>query len=137
MDTPFSPGMAGTLREDPFQPTSQGSNAAGSGSGVGGNQREAIQTIVRIRPDIDGHQQQQATKVVFAQDRRQVCIGKDGRGGDVKTFTFDGVFGEDTTQQDMFAVATRFVDASMKGYNGTIFASDNAFTRAHRSVDES
>ena len=40
-----------------------------------------------------------------------------------KAFTFDSVFGQDSTQLDLYnTTARRIVDSVLKGYNGTIFA---------------
>ena len=57
-------------------------------------------------------------------DRVQHTIGlKDPQTGAVKSFTFDQVFGPDSTQPDIFnQVARPIIDNVMEGYNGTIFA---------------
>ena len=44
-------------------------------------------------------------------------------GGELKTFTFDAVYGADSTQQQLYAdTAKPIVDGVLEGFNGTIFA---------------
>ena len=41
----------------------------------------------------------------------------------ISTFNFDGIKGEDSTQDEMFSMIGRgVVENCLKGYNGTIFA---------------
>jgi hypothetical protein len=45
------------------------------------------------------------------------------RGQDQKSFTFDFVAGQDSTQEEIFAkIAQPIADSCLQGYNGTIFA---------------
>lgn len=98
------------------------STSAGVGPVAGAGGKENIHTVVRIRPDLEGHQAGASlNKCVWADgDGKHISIGLDGR--EVKRFKFDGVFGPEATQSDMFSIAKRFVDAAQRGYNGTIFA---------------
>ena len=53
-----------------------------------------------------------------------VCQSAKGQGVDkTKTYTFDGVFGLDSTQREVYAQAVApIVDEVLKGFNCTIFA---------------
>ena len=108
----------------PFSPSSYSytSGAQAAEPTTSSNGKENIHTVVRIRPDIENHQAgASTTKCVFADgDGKHISIVREG--GEVKRFKFDGVFGPQATQTEMFSIARRFVDAAMKGYNGTIFA---------------
>lgn len=39
-----------------------------------------------------------------------------------KTFTFDGVFGEETSQAEVYESVAPFVESVLHGYNATVFA---------------
>ncbi|KAG7381709.1 Kinesin-like protein kif15 [Phytophthora pseudosyringae] len=60
---------------------------------------------------------------VPASDPMQQTVFLRSKHGHAKTFTFDRVFGEDASQNDVFAaVGAPVTQACLEGYNGTIFA---------------
>ncbi|KAG1684521.1 hypothetical protein DVH05_011035 [Phytophthora capsici] len=60
---------------------------------------------------------------VPASDALQQTVFLHSKHGSAKTFTFDRVFGEDSSQNDVFeVVGAPITQACLEGYNGTIFA---------------
>ncbi|KAJ1369686.1 microtubule motor activity protein [Parelaphostrongylus tenuis] len=75
---------------------------------------EFIRVVARVRPPSTAQQ-----RIVTVCDDRVLCFNP----SDPKYFTFDSVFGEDVTQDQVFEDArSRIVDGCIDGYNGTIFA---------------
>ena len=77
-----------------------------------------VRVAVRVRPMVakEKLEQQSACLTVHAA-HRQLIVGKD------RAFTFDFVFGDQATQQQVYDEACApLVDACMQGYNATVFA---------------
>lgn len=53
----------------------------------------------------------------------QISIEKPKSGGALKSFTFDSVYADDSTQKEVYdETAFPLVESVLEGYNGTIFA---------------
>ncbi|KDO20679.1 hypothetical protein SPRG_13431 [Saprolegnia parasitica CBS 223.65] len=107
-----------------------------------------VRVVVRVRPPnaseiARGNNGQRCVKVaspslvhVYPDDKAMEA------GGPPNSFTFDNVFGEDSTQQEVFeAVAKPVVADVLEGYNATIFAygqtsSGKTFTMEGASIDD-
>ncbi|GMT01087.1 hypothetical protein PENTCL1PPCAC_30672, partial [Pristionchus entomophagus] len=77
---------------------------------------EKIKVFARVRPS----KEEKVHKVVYIEQDNNITINLDN---DPKRFEFDGVFGEDSQQMEVFnGAASRIVDGTLHGYNGTIFA---------------
>lgn len=89
---------------------------------------ENIKVVVRCRP-LDKMEREKNCKVVVEVDSIDNCVtlfaSTDRQSGDhqSKTFSFDHVFNEESTQAEVYnAVARPIVQNVLEGYNGTIFA---------------
>lgn len=79
---------------------------------------ECVAVAVRCRP-LNSREAAEGRQAVVQVDRelRQVAIGRPGELA--KAFTFDVVFGEEASQEQVYeGVARRLVDSVMQGYNG-------------------
>lgn len=77
-----------------------------------------VKVAVRVRPLLSKeilHNHQVCVRLV--QNANQVIIGKD------HVFTFDFVFGKNSTQEEVYAVCIKPLLVSLtEGYNATVFA---------------
>jgi len=95
----------------------------GSRSGKGGG--ECVKVVVRVRPLFGKEINEGREKIVEMDPKRGVAILRKpgGTEKDCKDFTYDAVFDERFTQQQIFEdTALEIVDSVMDGFNGTIFA---------------
>jgi hypothetical protein len=77
---------------------------------------DAVKVFVRIRP-LDGGSgvKEEVKRCAMLNSPTQLRLD----GPNPKTFTFDAVKGEDSTQEELFsAVGKKVVETSMQGYNG-------------------
>ena len=96
----------------------------------------AVRVAVRVRPFVTKERVEQCRSCVRVHSaERQVVLGKD------RAFSFDYVFGEGTSQQQVFddACAT-LVERCFQGYNATVFAygqtgSGKTFTMGSGSIE--
>mmetsp|Transcript_27419 Transcript_27419/g.59937 ORF Transcript_27419/g.59937 Transcript_27419/m.59937 type:complete len:805 (-) Transcript_27419:181-2595(-) len=86
---------------------------------------ECVKVVVRVRPLSDKEVSEGREKCVQMDLKRNVAVLKKpgGTERDSKDFTFDAVFDETLSQQQIFDdTALEIVDSVMDGFNGTIFA---------------
>jgi len=87
---------------------------------------ETVRVVVRSRP-FSKKEVADGRKQIVAVDGPSQTVsltnpGAEG-GKDVKGFTFDAVYGDDSTQRAVYdETAYPLVESVLKGYNGTIFA---------------
>ena len=110
------------------------------------DEHEPVQVFVRIRPEVDDYpttaspkglgtaqwsSQTAKSKCVHQVDEKTIRITPpDGSAGtrktvsavDDKSFSFDKVFRDTTTQEDVYQSVSSLVKATVRGYNTTIFA---------------
>ncbi|KAK4871761.1 hypothetical protein RN001_015885 [Aquatica leii] len=86
---------------------------------------ENVRVVIRVRPlskkeQIEGYQ----SIVVVDRVENVITLTKPGTiNGKTKSFKFDYIFPEDSTQMDLYRhIALPIVEKSFQGYNGTIFA---------------
>ena len=85
---------------------------------------ERVKVVVRCRP-LSGKEVQDGRRCVLEVDKAlgQVLLRGPGGGGDAKTFAFDAVFDQDSSQREVYArAALAIVAGVLEGYNGTFFA---------------
>eukprot|EP00040_Diaphanoeca_grandis_P021406 m.114042 g.114042 ORF g.114042 m.114042 type:complete len:1372 (+) comp28322_c0_seq1:106-4221(+) len=95
---------------------------------MGGNSRgdsptgedDCIKVFIRMRPLGGGSgEHQEVARCVKDTTDTTIALG----GKEERNFTFDGIKGEDSTQDEMFSMVGRgVVENCIDGYNGTIFA---------------
>ena len=88
---------------------------------------ECVKVVVRCRPLSTKETQNKRKKIVQVDGKSgQITIKgtkKDQKKEIVKTFTFDQVYDENSTQREIYEnTAKPIVQSSLDGYNGTIFA---------------
>ena len=85
---------------------------------------ESVKVVVRCRPFLPQELECNERKcVVIDKDTQQVCLMRDSSQRECKTFRFDGVFDEYSSQQDVYGEAAfSVVENTFTGYNGTVFA---------------
>lgn len=86
---------------------------------VGEDSVDNIRVYVRIRPPTD-REQAAAPQPALAVDfpTHSVLL----RGDQARAFTFDGVLGDDSTQEEVFDLVGRGIGAScLSGYNGSVY----------------
>ncbi|SPR01160.1 Kinesin-like protein [Plasmodiophora brassicae] len=95
------------------------SQAAGPGAAA-----TNIKVIVRCRPLSAAETRgRNAVVVTTSAAQRQVTVASEIRGSDTKkTYTFDSVFGEASTQEALFGDIHAIVDEVLEGFNCTVFA---------------
>ncbi|XP_037906413.1 kinesin-like protein KIF3A [Hermetia illucens] len=87
---------------------------------------ENVRVVVRVRP-MDKQEIESGTQNIVKVDKinRSVTVLKPGATANEppKTYYFDNVFGEDSSQIDLYVDTARpIVDKVLEGYNGTILA---------------
>ncbi|KAI9145064.1 P-loop containing nucleoside triphosphate hydrolase protein [Paraphysoderma sedebokerense] len=84
---------------------------------------EAVRVVVRCRPFNNKEAEAGYTKVVEIDPHRGSLSLKNPKNDvDLKTFTFDAVFDEDSLQAEVYnTTARQIVDAVLSGFNGTVF----------------
>ncbi|KAG2947117.1 hypothetical protein C6341_g7797 [Phytophthora cactorum] len=101
---------------------------------------ECVRVMVRIRPMSGKEVQDGRQEVTTANfDRAEVSILNPVASSSEppKSFTFDAAFGAKSTQQQVYdTAATEIVEAVMEGYNGTIFAIEEAQAIAEKAQRE-
>ncbi|GAB9468066.1 Kinesin-related protein 3 [Globisporangium polare] len=85
--------------------------------------RAGIRVCARFRPQNKLELKQQAVECVRVDDdNTRVQVEKGPSSSDKLTFTFDQVFGTDSTQTDVYnATAKPLVESALRGYNCTCF----------------
>ncbi|KAG9392654.1 Kinesin motor domain [Carpediemonas membranifera] len=79
-------------------------------------QQSSVKVCLRVRPMLAKEYKEHANPCVQAsEDEKSVIIG-DHR------YSFDHVFGESSSQQQVFSETVSLLDSFLSGYNGTIFA---------------
>ena len=80
--------------------------------------------MVRCRPFLDSEVRKKENRsCTIDKETNQISLLRDRRTNEYKTFKFDGVFDEYSTQQDVYSEAAfSVVENSFTGYNGTVFA---------------
>merc|ERR1719400_1357557 len=92
-------------------------------SGGGGN--EAVKGIVRCRPMNKREIGMKCKNVVHTDGPAYVCSinNPNEPNTEPKSFTFDGVYGEDSTTEQIYNdIGFGLVEGVLEGYNGTVFA---------------
>ena len=92
--------------------------------GDGGKAKsETIAVVIRIRP-MNGKEQMRGERIAVEYDEERSEIGIRATDGKLTNpWTFDGIFGIDTEQGNMYnKVARNMVDTTFDGFNATIFA---------------
>lgn len=80
---------------------------------------DSIRVYVRARPLVTG-EQAPGTQPALSLDRPSASVHL--RGEHQRSFTFDGVLGEDSSQDDVFDLVGRSIGAScLSGYNGSVY----------------
>ena len=92
--------------------------ASGRPSLGGGAEDTAVRVAVRVRPFVPKERLEQCRPCVRTlREEGQVVIGKD------RAFSFDYVFGEESSQEQVFEEACApLVQRCFQGYNATVFA---------------
>uniref|UniRef100_A0A7S4QXU1 Kinesin-like protein n=1 Tax=Alexandrium monilatum TaxID=311494 RepID=A0A7S4QXU1_9DINO len=81
--------------------------------------RDSIRVYVRVRPPTEKEQALANQPAVFIDGATSSVLL---RGDQTRSFTYDGVLGEDSTQEEVFDLAGRGVAAScLAGYNGSVY----------------
>jgi len=90
---------------------------------------ESVKVIVRCRPLLDAETKTKVRNIVCVDKQVQQISLQDPKdmttGGEslLKTFRFDEVFDQSSSQQQVYdEAAFQIVEAAVEGYNGTIFA---------------
>jgi kinesin family member 3B len=87
---------------------------------------ECIQVVIRCRPLSLKEINSGFEKVVHMferDDKGEILVHREGSEDPPKQFTFDRVFDENTSQEDLFEKTARAIVGNViEGYNGTIFA---------------
>ncbi|GAV03422.1 hypothetical protein RvY_13848 [Ramazzottius varieornatus] len=85
---------------------------------------EAVRVLVRCRPLSDKEVAAGYKPVVIVDNKaRKITVKTDKAEKGEKVYTFDGVYGSESTQEDVFNGSIRsLVDAALQGFNSTIFA---------------
>ncbi|KAJ8923180.1 hypothetical protein NQ315_001734, partial [Exocentrus adspersus] len=107
----------------PETPSSSGSDIAKPPLQSG---EERLMVAVRIRP----LRQDESARVLFALDKKHIIFEENDKNdllrqkkGLEKQYTFDVVFGEDSTQEEVYKITTKsLVKDILNGYNATVFA---------------
>ena len=103
--------------------------ASGRPSSGGGAEDTAVRVAVRVRPFVPKERLEQCRPCVRTVcEEGQIIIGKD------RAFAFDYVFGEESSQEQVFEEACApLVQRCFQGYNATVFAYGQArtSTRTH------
>eukprot|EP00927_Polykrikos_kofoidii_P082092 TRINITY_DN8067_c0_g1_i1.p1 TRINITY_DN8067_c0_g1~~TRINITY_DN8067_c0_g1_i1.p1 ORF type:complete len:829 (-),score=268.13 TRINITY_DN8067_c0_g1_i1:193-2679(-) len=102
-----------------------GASQALSGTMKGKGGGECVKVVVRVRPLFGKEIAEGREKIVFMDIPRGVALLRKpgGTDKDAKDFTFDAVFDETMSQQQIFDdTALEIIDSVMDGFNGTIFA---------------
>ena len=92
-----------------------------------GKKTESIKVVFRVRPLNSKEKAQGRSISTIAHEKDGVIEirnpSPDREGEATKTFTFDAVFSETSTQRQIYDVsAAPVVSSVLDGYNGTIFA---------------
>jgi hypothetical protein len=83
------------------------------------NNREFIKVIVRCRPHISSDENTLAKCFAVNEDSNSVLVDTAGKK---LNFSYDRVFGESSTQKDLFDSVKPIIDSALMGLNGTVFA---------------
>jgi hypothetical protein len=86
---------------------------------------ESVRVVVKCRPMNQRERGLKCDEVVSIDGNKAQCtiLNPCDRSAPPKTFTFDGAYGPDSTNEQIYAdVAFPLVDGVTEGYNGTVFA---------------
>ena len=93
------------------------------GERLRGKNTEKVVVHVRLRPFTEDEQARHGrdtTIDMFEENKRVITVKKDY---DRKTYTFDSLFGMNSTQEGIYSrVGEPVTNSILRGYNGTIFA---------------
>lgn len=83
-----------------------------------------MKVIVRCRPFLSSEiRLGEKSCLTIDKDTNQVSLLRDRHTKEYKSFRFDGVFDEYSSQQDVYSEAAfTVVEKAFTGYNGTVFA---------------
>ncbi|KAG7394300.1 hypothetical protein PHYBOEH_005389 [Phytophthora boehmeriae] len=97
--------------------------AAVTGGGGGGKDKETVKVVVRCRP-LFGKELVEGRKAIITLDAAAALISlKCPDNSQIKSFTFDSVYDENTSQRQFYDESGYpLVESIFDGYNGTIFA---------------
>ncbi|OWZ11307.1 hypothetical protein PHMEG_00015689 [Phytophthora megakarya] len=89
----------------------------------GGKDKETVKVVVRCRP-LFGKELVEGRKSIITLDQAAALISlKCPDNGQIKSFTFDSVYDENTSQRQFYDESGYpLVESIFEGYNGTIFA---------------
>lgn len=83
----------------------------------------SIMVCVRVRPINSKEAADEDNAVQPFQYNDNTIVDEDGGGGNRKPYTYDRVFGQSSTNAEVYdRCARRVVQAALRGYNGTVFA---------------
>jgi hypothetical protein len=86
------------------------------------SKNECVKVVVRARPMNSTEKAANYAKIVQIKDS-QVILHNPKEPDDPKSFTFDLVYDDNSTQRQVYdEVAYPLVESVMEGFNGTIFA---------------
>ncbi|CDW88014.1 kinesin motor domain containing protein [Stylonychia lemnae] len=90
---------------------------------------ESVKVVVRCRPFVDKETKMGCKKIIDAEKNiTQISISKPDDRDTIKSFRFDEVFDENSTQQQIYdEVAFSLVESVSEGYNGIQFRIHNIF----------
>ncbi len=85
---------------------------------------ESVKVVVRCRPFLESEiRKKENRSCTIDKETNQISLLRDKRQNELKTFRYDSVFDEYSTQQDVYSEAAfSVVENSFTGYNGTVFA---------------
>jgi hypothetical protein len=88
-------------------------------------EKESVRVVLRCRPLSDKEKAAGHVNIVTLEPKAGTVAVKDPKqiSGLEKIFTFDYVFDNNSTQNDVYSATARdIVDSVLHGYNGTVFA---------------
>eukprot|EP00933_Yihiella_yeosuensis_P046887 TRINITY_DN42508_c0_g1_i1.p1 TRINITY_DN42508_c0_g1~~TRINITY_DN42508_c0_g1_i1.p1 ORF type:complete len:789 (+),score=209.05 TRINITY_DN42508_c0_g1_i1:81-2447(+) len=106
-------------------PNALGTTAALGATSKGKSGGECVKVVVRVRPLSSKEISEGRERIVQMDAKRGVAIlhKPGGSERDCKDFTYDAVFDDSMTQQQIFDdTASEILDSVLDGFNGTIFA---------------
>ena len=80
--------------------------------------RGNLRVIARVRPLLVSDRTSNPLPAVWCEDESTVCVRYKEK---VQKFAFDGAFGTDSTQDEVFDEVSNFVQSALDGYNVCLF----------------
>ncbi|GLE09417.1 hypothetical protein PINS_up021047 [Pythium insidiosum] len=98
-------------------------NANSSGSAAGARDKETVKVVVRCRPFSSKETNEGRKSIISIDSSSGVVAIRCPDNDQLKSFTFDSVYDESTTQRQFYDESGYpLVESIFEGYNGTIFA---------------